>query len=180
MIVIMRVGSNKAQVANVVENVKSMGLNAHIIEGEERTVIAVVGEDRSAIDRDVLSALDGVERMMPVLAPYKIASREVHPENTIIPLGDISVGDKKIVIFAGPRLIDRPEQLLKAGHELNALGVTGLVANIFGAPPSPYSPQGLGEPGLDLLTQVRTQTGLPIITEVTEPRYVQPLSQAAE
>src|SRR5512142_2594269 len=112
MIVIMQVGASKAQVAAVVANVKSMGLDARVIEGQERTVVAVVGDDRSALDRDALSGMDGVERTMPVLAPYKIASREVHPENSVILLDGAVIGDRKIVLIAGPRSVTSREQIL--------------------------------------------------------------------
>src|SRR5262245_36253420 len=111
MILIMQVGVTKDQVAAVVANVRSMGLDAHIIEGTERTVVAVVGDDRSAMDRDALAGMSGVERMAPVLAPYKIASREVHPANTVISINGSTIGDKKIIVFAGPRSIDSREQI---------------------------------------------------------------------
>src|SRR5258708_27295114 len=130
MVVIMQVGATKARVADVAESVKAMGLSAHIIEGQERTIVAVVGEDRSAIDRDALGVLDGVERTMPVLAPYKIASREVHPANSLIPLNGSAIGDKKIVIIAGPRVTDRPEELLDMAATLKAMGADGLLCNM--------------------------------------------------
>ncbi len=180
MIVIMKPGATKTQVAAVVSGVKSLGLDAHVIEGQERTVIAVVGDDRSAIDRDTLSAMDGVERMMAVLAPYKIASREVHPLNTVIPLNGSPLGDKKVVIIAGPPFVETRDQLLETACALKEAGADVLAANVFGPTASPYDPQGLGEKGLEVLHEVRCQTGMPIITEVMEPELVPIMAQVAD
>jgi 3-deoxy-7-phosphoheptulonate synthase len=180
MIVIMQVGATKAQVSAVVANVKSMGLSAHIIEGQERTVVAVVGDDRSAIDRDVLSAMEGVERMMPVLAPYKIASREVHPANTLIALNGIQVGDRNVIVIAGPRAIDPREPVVKFAQALKKAGASALCINVYGPTHSPYDAQGPGETGLEALAEVRDRTGLPIVSEVMEPEAVTHVARYAD
>jgi 3-deoxy-7-phosphoheptulonate synthase len=178
MIVIMQPGATKAQVAAVVANVKSMGLDARVIEGQERTVVAVVGDDRSALDRDALSSMDGVERTMPVLAPYKIASREVHPANTLIPLDGSSIGDRRIVLIAGPHAVNSRDQILEVAHALKKAGVAALCSGVFD--PRPYTFQKIGEEGLELLAEARQQTGLPIVTEVMEPDLVPMIARYAD
>lgn len=169
MILIMQVGVTKDQVAAVVTNIKAMGLDAHIIEGTERTVVAVVGDDRSAMDRDALAGMSGVERMAPVLAPYKIASREVHPANTIISVNGLVIGDKRISVFAGPRVVETRDQIDQIAQAVKAAGASALCSSVYGRKASPYGPQGLGKRGLELLAEARQKTGLPILTEVTDP-----------
>ncbi len=178
MIVIMQQGATKAQVAAVVANVKSMGLDARVIEGQERTIVAVVGDDRSALDRDALSSMDGVERTTPVLAPYKIASREVHPANTLIHLDGAAIGDRKIVLIAGPRSVTSRDQILEVAHALKKAGAAALCSGVFD--PRPYSVQKLGEEGLELLAEARQQTGLPLVTEVMEPGLVPTVARYAD
>jgi 3-deoxy-7-phosphoheptulonate synthase len=180
MIVIMQVGATKTQVAAVVANVQKMGLNGHVIEGQERTIVAVVGDDRSAIDRNALSALDGVERTVPILAPYKIASREVHPANTLIPFNGASIGDRKIVIIAGPRALLQPEQILEIASALRDSGADGLYAGVFGYDASPYTARTPVERSLQLLAEAHKQSGLPIVAEVTEPELVPLIAKYAE
>ena len=180
MIVIMQMGATKAQVATVAESVKAMNLGAHIIEGEERTIVAVVGEDRSAMDREALSALDGVERIMPVLTPYKLASRDVHPDKMTIPYDGKSIGGEKVIVIAGPHIVDDPEQFLATAKALKTAGADGIIGNIFGVGLSPYASQGVGEAGLDLLAEVRRVVGLPILSEVTDPRMVKPVAKVAD
>lgn len=180
MILIMQVGVTKAQVAAVVANIEAMGLNAHVIEGQERTVVAVVGDDRSAMDRDALASMSGVERMAPVLAPYKIASREVHPANTLVSFNGSVVGDKKIVVIAGPPAIESREQTLRIAEALKEAGADALCGNVFGNKTSPYGSKGPGEKGLQALAEARKLTGLPIVTEVNDPESVPTIGQYAD
>jgi 3-deoxy-7-phosphoheptulonate synthase len=179
MIVIMKVGATKAQVEAVIANIKTMRLDARVIVGEERTVIAVVGDDRSAIDRGVLSVMDGVERTMPVLAPYKIASREVHPADTLISLKGAAIGDTRIALIAGPRAVISRAQILELAHALKAAGAAALCGGVFDPQPY-YTSQGLGEKGLEYLAEAREQTGLPIVTEVAEPELVPMVARYAD
>jgi 3-deoxy-7-phosphoheptulonate synthase len=180
MIVIMKVGASKAQVEAVVANIRAMRLDARVIVGQERTVIAVVGDDRSAIDRGALSVMDGVERTMPVLAPYKIASREVHPANTLIRLNGTAIGDTRIALIAGPRAVISRGQILELAHDLKEAGVLALSGGVFDPQPLHYASQGLGEKGLEYLAEAREQTGLPIVTEVAEPEMVPMVAQYAD
>ena len=172
MIVIMQVGATAKQISAVIARIKEMGLDAHLSEGQERTVIGVVGDDRLAADRDSLSLLDGVERTMRVSAPYKIASREFHPADTLVPLNGTQVGSKKLALIAGPCSVESRDQLMETAHAVKEAGATALRGGAFKPRSSPYSFQGMGEEGLELLAEAREATGLPIVTEVMEPGLV--------
>ncbi|MCC7450817.1 MAG: 3-deoxy-7-phosphoheptulonate synthase, partial [Anaerolineae bacterium] len=180
MIVIMQVGAAPEQIKAVVARIEEMGLKAHLSEGQERTIIGVVGDDRIAADRDSLSLMEGVERTMRVSHPYKIASREFHPQDTLVPLNGSKVGDKKVVLIAGPCSVESREQLLETAHAVKEAGATALRGGAFKPRTSPYSFQGLGEEGLELLVEAREQTGLPIVTEVMEPGLVPLVSKYAD
>ncbi len=172
MIVIMQVGASAKQIAAVVARIEAMGLKAHLSEGQERTIIGLVGDDRVVADRDSLSVMEGVERTMRVSHPYKIASREFHPLDTLVPLNGSKVGEKKIALIAGPCSVESRDQLLETAQAVKEAGATALRGGAFKPRTSPYSFQGLGEKGLELLAEAREVTGLPIVTEVMEPGLV--------
>ena len=180
MIVIMQMGATTQQISAVIARIKEMGLEAHLSEGQERTIIGVVGDDRLVADRDSLSLLEGVERTMRVSHPYKIASREFHPADTLVPLNGCKVGDKKVVVIAGPCSVESREQLLEIAHAVKEAGATALRGGAFKPRSSPYSFQGMGEKGLELLAEAREATGLPIVTEVMEPGLVPLVARYAE
>jgi 3-deoxy-7-phosphoheptulonate synthase len=180
VIVIMQVGATTQQISAVIARIKEMGLEAHLSEGQERTIIGVVGDDRVEADRDSLSLLEGVERTMRVSHPYKIASREFHPNDTLVPLNSCQVGDTKVVLIAGPCSVESREQLLEIAHAVKEAGATALRGGAFKPRSSPYSFQGLGEKGLELLAEAREATGLPIVTEVMEPGLVPLVASYAE
>jgi len=172
MIVIMQVGATTKQISAVIARIKEMGLEAHLSEGQERTVIGLVGDDRVVADGDALSIMEGVERTMRVSAPYKIASREFHPADTMVPLNGMEVGSKQLVLIAGPCSVESRQQLLETAHAVKEAGATALRGGAFKPRTSPYSFQGMGEEGLELLVEAREATGLPIVTEVMEPGLV--------
>ncbi len=166
MIVIMQPGAEQAHVDHVVKVVRDAGLREHIIVGSERTVVAVVGDERG-VDLQVLENAPLVDRVMPVLAPYKVASREVRTEPSVIPLGGgASVGGPKIAAIAGPCSVESRQQLLEVAHAVKEAGAVGLRGGAFKPRTSPYKFQGLGEQGLELLAEARDATGLAIVTEV--------------
>jgi 3-deoxy-7-phosphoheptulonate synthase len=168
MIVVMKPGSPQGQIDHVVNMVREMGLQDHVIVGTERTVVAVIGNDRFK-DRTVFETVEGVDRVVPILAPYKMASSEVKRERSVIPLGGTlggSVGGKKIGVIAGPCSVEDREKIIDIAHQVKALGAVGLRGGAFKPRTSPYAFQGLAEKGLEFLAQAREQTGLAIVTEV--------------
>jgi 3-deoxy-7-phosphoheptulonate synthase len=182
MIVVMQEGCKKEQVNHVVRLVREMKLKDHVIVGTERTVIAVIGDDRFK-DRSVLESCPGVDRVVPILAPYKIASRQTHPEPSVIALGGTlggTVGGKKICMIAGPCSVESRAQLLEIAHIVKEEGGTALRGGAFKPRTNPYDFQGLGEEGLKILAEAREQTGLAIVTEVMSVEQVLLVAQYAD
>jgi 3-deoxy-7-phosphoheptulonate synthase len=171
MIVVMKQGANEAQIVNVTARIEQMGCRAHISEGKERTIIGIIGNGRP-LDREQLERLDGVERTVPVLRPFKLASCEFHPEKSVFPINGVTVGGKKLVVMAGPCAVEDREQLLGAARAVRAAGAQILRGGAFKPRTSPYSFQGLGEEGLKLLAEARRETGLAVVTEVMAPEQV--------
>jgi len=180
MIVIMNVGASAEEIAAVINRIKEMGFQAHLSQGQERTIIGVIGDDRKVADPDMFTLMPGVERTMRVSHPYKLASREFHPENTLVALNGSKVGDKKIVLIAGPCSVESRSQILETAHAVKEAGATALRGGAFKPRSSPYSFQGLGEKGLELLVEARAETGLPIVTEVMEPGLVPMVAKYAD
>ena len=168
MIVVMKPGSTQQQVDHVVGLVNEMGLKDHVIVGTERTVVAVIGNDRKK-DASIFESVPGVDKVVPILAPYKMASREVKKERTSVPLGGRlggSVGGVKVGVIAGPCSVESKQQTLEIAHAVREAGATGLRGGAFKPRTSPYAFQGLAEKGLVILAEAREQTGLAVVTEV--------------
>jgi 3-deoxy-7-phosphoheptulonate synthase len=166
MIVVMKPGSSPAQVEHVVKLVREMGLKDHVIVGTERTVVAVIGDDR-AKDRSRFETVEGVDRVVPILAPYKMASVEMKKERTVVPVGKAgSIGGKKIGVIAGPCSVEDRGKLLDVAAAVKEAGAVGLRGGAFKPRTSPYAFQGLAEEGLKYLAEARDKTGLAIVTEV--------------
>src|SRR3954465_426168 len=180
MIVVMKSGSTPQEVEHVVKLVREMGLKEHVIVGTERTVVAVVGNDRFK-DRTVLESVEGVEKVVPILAPYKMASKEVKKERSIVPLkGDARIGGKKVGVIAGPGSVENKGQLLEIAHAVKEAGAVGLRGGAFKPRTNPYSFQGLAEKGLQILAEAREQTGLAIVTEVMSIDQVELVARYAD
>ena len=171
MIVVMKKGATGAQIANVTARIEQLGCRVHLSEGEERTIIGVIGNGRP-LDREPIERLDGVERMVPILRPFKLASREFHPQDTVVKVNGVSIGGKQLVVMAGPCAVESCEQLLETARAVKEAGGHVLRGGAFKPRTSPYSFQGLGEEGLRLLAQARDETGLPVVTEVIDPQMV--------
>jgi hypothetical protein len=172
MIVVMKAGANAKEVSAVIARVKKLGYDAHLSDGEERTIIGIVGNGNIREHREQFEMMEGVERTMPVSHPYKLASREFHATNTLVPLNSNKVGAEKIVVIAGPCSVESREQILETAHAVKEAGATALRGGAFKPRTSPYAFQGMGEEGLKYLAEAREQTGLPIVTEVMEPAMV--------
>jgi 3-deoxy-7-phosphoheptulonate synthase len=171
MIIIMKHSATTAQIANVTSRVERMGCQVHLSQGEERTIIGVIGNGRP-IDREQIERMSGVERTVPVLRPFKLASREFHPQDTVFPINGVSIGGEQVIVMGGPCAVESREQLLETARAVKAAGAHALRGGAFKPRTSPYSFQGLGEEGLRLLAEARKETGLPIITEVMAPEQV--------
>jgi len=171
MIIIMRHGATTAQIANVTARIEQMGCQAHLSQGEERTIIGVIGNGRP-IDREQIERMSGVERAVSVLRPFKLASREFHPMDTVVPINGVSVGGQKLAIMAGPCSVESHEQLMETAQVVQEAGAHILRGGAFKPRSSPYSFQGLGEEGLRILAEARKATGMPVITEVIAPELV--------
>lgn len=180
MIVVMKLGSSQEQLQHVVQRVREMGLKEHVIVGEERTVVACVGNERF-MDQSVIETLPGVDKVLPILAPYKMASREVKKDRTVVPLGNgASIGGKRIGVIAGPCSVESREQIIEIAHRMKAAGAVGLRGGAFKPRTNPYSFQGMGEEGLKYLAQAREQTGLAIVTEVMSIDQVELVCEYAD
>jgi 3-deoxy-7-phosphoheptulonate synthase len=165
MIVVMKKGAPQEQVVHVVQRVEEFGLKAHVIYGTERTVVAAVGEKRDEHRHSLESCL-GVAEVVPILAPYKVASIEVKPERTVVRVGPFSAGNCHLGVIAGPCAVEGEEQMMLTARAVKAAGATALRGGAFKPRTSPYSFQGLKEEGLRILAAARQETGLPVVTEV--------------
>ena len=170
MIIVMKSDATKEEIEKVIATVKELGYKAHIIEGVLRTVIGAVGDERGKPDHlEAIGILSGVEKVVPILQPYKLASREFKFENTIVKVGNAGIGDNKVVVIAGPCSVENEEQIIQTSKAVKEAGATVLRGGAYKPRTSPYSFQGLGEEGLRLLAQARKITGLPIVTEILDP-----------
>jgi 3-deoxy-7-phosphoheptulonate synthase len=179
MIVVMKPGASPQQIDHVKERIEQLGLRSHIIVGTERTVIAALGEKRDGA-KQALETGEGVEKVVPILAPYKMASTEVKQERTTVAARGFAVGGKRIGVIAGPCSVEGKQQILEIAHIVKEAGATGLRGGAFKPRTSPYSFQGMKEAGLQLLAEAREQTGLAIVTEVMAPEHVPMVAKYAD
>ena len=171
MIVVMKQGATRAQIVNVTARIEQLGCRVQISEGEERTIIGVIGNGRP-LDREQIERMDGVERTVPILRPFKLASRDFHPQDTLVPVNGVTIGGRQLIVMAGPCAVESRDQLLEAARAVKEAGAHVLRGGVFKPRTSPYSFQGLGEEGLRLLAKARDEIGLPVITEVMDPQQV--------
>jgi len=169
--IVMRTDATPEQIHMVVARVEGSGLHAHLSKGEERTVIGVVGDGRP-IQQELFLYVPGVDRILPISRPYKLASREFIPHNSRFLLDGVQVGGEDVVVIAGPCSVENRTQLLEVAHAVREAGGHALRGGAFKPRTSPYSFQGLGEAGLEVLAEARQATGLPIVTEVMSPEQV--------
>lgn len=165
MIVVMKKGATEDQVDHMVHRVEELGLKSHVIVGTERTVIAAIGEKRGQM-KESLESGTGVDEVVPILAPYKVASLEVKPDPTEVQVGSLRVGAGRLGVIAGPCSVESEQQIIDTAHAIKAAGATGLRGGAFKPRTSPYSFQGLKEEGLKMLAAARDETGLAVVTEV--------------
>ncbi|MDN0076863.1 3-deoxy-7-phosphoheptulonate synthase [Crenobacter sp. SG2303] len=171
MIIVMARGASDADIAAVVEKIRVAGLTEHVSSGTERTIIGAVGDER-VLTADMFEPMSGVERAMRVVKEYRIVSREVHPDNTVVSVRGVPIGGKTIQVIAGPSSVETPEQMAASTRSVSAAGCRLLRGGAFKPRSSPYSFQGLGVEGLEYLQQAARAAGLPVVTELTDVRLL--------
>ena len=172
MIIVLKPGATPAQVDHIIDKVKALGLTPHVSQGSERTIIGVIGPE-DVLRVTPLEVFPGVENVIPVLASFKLVSREFKQEDSVIDLGKgVKIGGNKIVIMAGPCTIENIDGLFEIAREVKQAGATVLRGGAFKPRTSPYSFQGLGKAGLQMLREVGNELGLVTISEVMDPRDV--------
>lgn len=169
MIIVLRPDVTESQIKHIVERVKALGLKPMISKGVERTIIGIIGEE-DILRVQPLEIFPGVEKVMPILAPYKLVSRQFRHENTVINAGGVKIGGKKVVVMAGPCSVEDRDLLIQIAKSVKKSGASILRGGAFKPRTSPYSFQGLGEEGLKYLKEARQKTGLPILTEIMDVR----------
>ncbi len=176
MIIVLKKNSTKQDLQALSSYLEERGLKAHVSEGTEVTIVGAIGDERK-LSQDQLKALPFVDKVMPVLKPYKLASREFHPADTVIDVDGVKIGGKEIQIIAGPCAIESEEQLMTVAHEVKKAGVKILRGSAYKPRTSPYDFQGMGEEGLKLLAKAKEETGLVVETEVMDIRNVETVAK---
>jgi 3-deoxy-7-phosphoheptulonate synthase len=179
MIIVMRARATEQEVEAVCERIRQDGLAPHLSKGVERTIIGVIGDERR-ISKEHFSLLAGVEDVFPVLKPYKLASREFRPDDSVVDVAGVKIGAKAIVVIAGPCSVETEEQLMTTAHAVKAAGAQLLRGGAYKPRTSPYAFQGLGQEGLELLAKARRETGLGIVTEIMETSEVELVAEYAD
>jgi len=180
MIIVMEADASPDQVEAVENKIRALGYKVHEIVGVERKVIGAVGDERGKDQLQALESMSGVENVIPILKAYKLASREVKPTPSIIKVGGVPIGGKTIVVMAGPCSVENREQICQTARLVKKAGANFLRGGAFKPRSSPYSFQGLEEEGLKLLDAARKESGLPIVTEVMNPREVDLVAKYAD
>jgi 3-deoxy-7-phosphoheptulonate synthase len=179
MIIVLKSGASEEQIAHVVERVKSLGFDAHLSRGTYRTIIGVIG-DESKLQETPLVAIPGVERVLAVMEPYKLASREAHPQPSVVDVRGVKIGGGNLALIAGPCAVESPERMDSIARSVKAAGANILRGGAFKPRTSPYSFQGHGEEGLKVLREAGDRHGLPVVTEVMDPRLVELVERYAD
>ena len=179
LIIVMASGASPEDVANVIERLESIGAEAHVSEGKQRTVIGAVG-DRNAIQQLPWEAFPGVERAVPVLKPFKFVSRDFQVDDSVVDVGGVLVGGGNFAPIAGPCAVESRDQLFASAEAVAKAGATILRGDAFKPRTSPYSFQGLAEKGLELMAEARAEFGMPFVAEAVDPRDVELVSSYAD
>ena len=179
MIVVMRRGAKEEDIQHMIQQVESLGLKPTVLRGTERTVIAAIGDERG-VPVGILESGPGVDEVLPVLAPYKLASVETKSEPTVVRAGSLKVGGGHLGIIAGPCSVESEEQIVGTARAVKKAGATALRGGAFKPRTSPYSFQGMKEQGLQLLAAARDETGLAVVTEVVASEDVDVVAEYAD
>lgn len=176
----MRTGATPGEIDGVVQRAKSLGLGVQLNLGTSKQIVAILGSNTGQLPTDIFAVLPGVERVTRIMKPYKLASREFKPENSLVSIGGVEVGGKRVVVMAGPCAIENEGQLMEAARVVKKSGACVLRGGAFKPRTSPFSFQGLEESGLELLARAREQFGLPVVTEVVDSHDVDLVAKYAD
>jgi 3-deoxy-7-phosphoheptulonate synthase len=179
MIIVLQPQSTDRQIEHILERIAELGFKAHLSRGELRTIIGVIG-DENKLQAEPLSAIEGVEQVLPILKPFKLASREFHRQDSVVQVGNVKVGGGSLAMIAGPCAIESLEVLDTIAGHVKAAGANILRGGAFKPRTSPYSFQGLGEDGLKMLRDVGRKYDMPVVTEVMDPRQVDLVNSYAD
>jgi 3-deoxy-7-phosphoheptulonate synthase len=179
MIFVLKPGHTEEDLQHLIDRITEAGLKPHVSRGEERTIVGAIGDDRKLIALPV-ETLPGIEKVVPILKPYKVVSRDFKKEDSVVKIGKVPIGGRQIQVIAGPCAVEGLEILQKIAGEVKALGATVLRGGAFKPRTSPYSFQGLGEEGLKYLAAVREETGLPVVTELMNIRHTELVNKYAD
>ena len=181
MIIVMQAGAAKAQIDGVIAEVERLGYRTHPIYGVERTVIGCIGDERGKARLQALESMPGVEACVPILKPFKLASREVRKENSVVDVGlGVTVGGARLAVMAGPCSVESEQQIVETARVVKAAGANILRGGAYKPRTSPYSFQGMEVDGLKLLAKARAETGLPVVTEVMDPHDAEVVAEHAD
>ncbi len=179
MIIVMKRGATTSEIEDITAHVEALGFKVHLSQGEERTIIGVIGDERP-VEPEHFELYPGVERVVRILHPFKLASRDFHPDDSVVRINGLAVGTPQVVIMAGPCSVESREQLMETAAAVKQAGAHILRGGAYKPRTSPYAFQGLGLKGLELLREAREQYHLPVVTEVTSPQEVTLVAQYAD
>jgi len=171
MIIVLRPNSTPEQIDHILERIQELGFKPHLSRGEHRTIIGVIG-DENKLQAEPLQAIPGVEQVLPILKPFKLASREMRKQDTVVSVGRVRIGGGALAMVAGPCAVESARLLEDIAGQVKSAGANILRGGAFKPRTSPYSFQGLGEDGLKILRDVGDRHGMPVVTEVMDPRQV--------
>ncbi|NPV07164.1 MAG: 3-deoxy-7-phosphoheptulonate synthase [Anaerolineae bacterium] len=180
MIVEMKAGASQAQLDAVIGRARSLGFDVQLNIGTDKVVVAILGSNTGRVPTDSFAVIPGVESVTRIMRPYKLASREFRSERTVVHVGSISIGGDTPVVMAGPCSVESLEQMLATAESVKASGATVLRGGAYKPRSSPFSFQGLGAGGLEILRQVKERTGMPVVTEVMDPRQIEEVAEVAD
>ncbi len=172
MIIVLKPEATESQVDHLLDRLRELGFKTHLSKGQERTIVGIIGDDR-LLQNQPLTAFPGVESVTPILAPWKLVSREFQKDNTVINVNGVQIGGNKIAVMAGPCAVEKLELTVGLAHDVKAGGGSILRGGAYKPRTSPYSFQGVGREGLDYLLEAKKQTGLPVVSEILDPRDIE-------
>jgi 3-deoxy-7-phosphoheptulonate synthase len=180
MIIVLKPNATEKEISHIIDKLKEYGLKPHVSRGEERVIIGAIGDER-ILQSQPISIFPGVEKVMPILSPYKLVSREFKKTDSTVEVAKgVKIGGKRVHVMAGPCAVEKQDLLIRIAQEVKEAGATILRGGAFKPRTSPYSFQGLEEKGLEFLVEARKKTGLPIVTEVVDPRDVALVAEHAD